>query len=366
MINPQPTILNAETNGAVLLRMIDEIQDYAIILLDINGNIQNWNAGAARIKGYTEQEILGKNFELFYVPEERAVKPRQLLKTAAAVGRAADEGWRQRKDGSRFWSRITITAVHNANGEVIGYGKVTHDLTDFKKAQQARLLEIRNQELSEFNYIASHDLQEPLRTVINYVQLIKEDYYNTLTTDVATYLGVIENSAERMSKLIQALLQYSQLGQKSTTVVTDLNLLVKAVLEDIGSLLSATGAQISVEPLPVLKVYSVELRQLFQNLLVNAVKFNRPGVAPQIKITAVPLNGHWLLAVHDNGIGIEQKHYTRIFHVFQRLGPQPQQGYGIGLANCKKIAELHGGQIWVESEPGAGSVFYFTLFNELI
>lgn len=366
MNKPLLNILSIERNGLTLLRMIDEIQDYAIILLDVNGNIQNWNAGAARIKGYTETEILGKNFEVFYIPEERAVKPGLLLKTAAAIGRAVDEGWRQRKDGSRFWGSITITAVHDDTGAVIGFGKVTRDLTDSKKAQMARLLELRNKELSEFNYIASHDLQEPLRTVINYVQLIKEDYSTTLQADVINHLTTVEKSALRMSMLIQALLQYSQLGRKSDLALTDCNLLVKAVLEDLNGLISSTGAQIRVAELPVLKAYPVELRQLFQNLLINAIKFARPSVAPQISITATPQNNDWLFAVHDNGIGIEPRHYTRIFHVFQRLGQSAQEGYGIGLANCKKIAELHGGHIWVESEPGAGSTFYFIISNQLV
>ena len=326
MNKPLLNILSIELNGVKLLRMIDEIQDYAIILLDVQGNIQNWNAGAARIKGYAETEILGKNFEVFYIPEERATKPRLLLKTAAAIGRAVDEGWRQRKDGTRFWGSITITAVHDDTGALIGFGKVTRDLTDSKKAQMARLLELRNKELSEFNYIASHDLQEPLRTVINYVHVINEDYGTTLNAEVLNYLNTVEKAAGRMSMLIQALLHYSQLGKKADTVLVDCNVLVKAVVEDLNNLIETTGAKIEVAELPTLKVYSVELRQLFQNLLINAIKFSRKGVAPQIKVTVTAQNSDWLFAVHDNGIGIEQKHYARIFSCVSAAGTRSAGG----------------------------------------
>jgi PAS domain S-box-containing protein len=359
---------NVGLNKATLLKMIDEVQDYAIILLDVEGNIQNWNAGAERIKGYKEEEILGKNFEVFYTPADRTLKkPKELLKRASELGKAMDEGWRLRKDGTKFWGSITINAVHDDSGAVIGFGKVTRDLTDFVKAQHVRELEVRNKELSQFNYIASHDLQEPLRTVLNYIQIIEEDFGESLNAEVLNYLTVIHHSAERMSKLITALLEYSQLGKKPVLGSVDCNSVVEIVLADLQNLIVTCGAVIEVGSLPSINAYAVELRQLFQNLIANAVKFRKDNVAPHIKVSADLQPEGWCFSVTDNGIGIEEKNHERIFNIFQRIaGGDKYEGQGIGLANCKKIAELHGGRIWLHSKPGEGSTFYFTLSNKLL
>lgn len=357
-----------EWNNATLLKMIDEVQDYAIILLDVEGNIQNWNAGAERIKGYTEQEVLGENFDIFYTAEDRFLnKPKELLGRAAHLGRATDEGWRLRKNGTKFWGSVTITAVHDETGAIIGFGKLTRDLTDVVKAQHVRELEVRNKELSQFNYIASHDLQEPLRTVLNYIQVIGEDYGPQLNPAVIDYLNVIRSSAERMITLINALLQYSQLGKKPVLTSVDCSSIVTIVLADLQNLIVTSGAVIEVGPLPSVNAYAVELRQLFQNLIANAVKFRKDNAVPHIKISADLQPEGWCFSVADNGIGIEKKNHERIFNIFQRLeGGNRYEGQGIGLANCKKIAELHGGRIWLNSNPGEGSTFYFTLSDKLL
>lgn len=357
-----------EKNNKALLRLIGELQDYAIILLDTEGIIQNWNLGAQRIKGYAADEIVGKHFRIFYTLEDQqAGTPENLLKKAAETGKAVDEGRRVRKDGSTFWGSITITSIRDEAGELIGFGKVTHDLTDKKKAQRTQALEMRNLELEQFNYIASHDLQEPLRTVLNYIQVIKEDHAHQLDDAMNDYLEKIESSSNRMRTLIRSLLDYSRLGKQSELSKVDTRNLVKEVLEDMSAAIHMTKATILVNNLPTLEGLATELRQLFQNLISNGIKFAKQNVAPVIKIDCHVEDPGWRFTISDNGIGIDAKHASRIFHIFERVETGlKHDGHGIGLANCKKIVELHEGRIWVDSNLGDGSNFHFTISNKLL
>ncbi|MBK8364296.1 MAG: PAS domain S-box protein [Bacteroidetes bacterium] len=205
-------------------QMIAEVQDYAIILLDINGIIQNWNAGAERIKGYRSDEVIGKKFELFYTPEDLNSKmPDRLLNYAKEHGKAVQEGWRVRKDGTRFWGTIVITALHNKENEVIGFSKVTRDLTQQKIAEEKLAaylteLEIQNRDLEQFAYVASHDLQEPLRKIQTFAELIQENYDDR--EFVNKYFEKLEFSAQRMSDLIKSLLNYSRLSKNHDEKMT--------------------------------------------------------------------------------------------------------------------------------------------------
>ncbi|MDT3403367.1 sensor histidine kinase [Mucilaginibacter terrae] len=353
-----------------ILNMIEEIEDYAIILLDSNGNIENWNKGAQRIKGYNPHEIIGQNFRIFYTPADQAIKkPETLINIARTKGRAIDEGWRLRKDGTRFWGSITITAIHDKARQVIGFTKVTRDLTDKMLAGEAisqhlDQLKIQNLELEQFVYIASHDLQEPLLTIGNFIEMLKVDYGPVLQDDDAQlYLGFIEDAASRMRNLIKDLLDYSRLGKTKQTEQVDINELLQHLISDLDTRITASGTQINFNNLPTVTGYRTELRQLFQNLITNAIKFGKKEVSPVINISAKQHEaGGWAFTVQDNGIGIEPKYHEKIFLIFQRLHNRDEYpGNGIGLANCKKIAAMHGGDIGVQSAPGTGSSFYFTL-----
>jgi PAS domain S-box-containing protein len=360
--------MDEEVKKLRLQNMVEEIEDYAILLLDINGNIENWSKNAEKIKGYKEEEVVGKHFSLFYTPEDKVnKKPQMLLNLARATGRAFDEGWRIRRDGSRFWGSISITAIHDDQKNVIGYTKLTRDLTDKMLAAEAVSqhmdeLQIKNQELEQFVYIASHDLQEPLLTVKNFIGLLKAEYGHLHDDNATMYMGFIEQAADRMRTLIKDLLDYSRIGKIKVTEQVDVNELLLNMESDLANLISQSGAKIIYNSMPTVKAYRTELGQLFQNLVTNAIKFAKKGVAPVINITAKAYSNGWQFTVKDNGIGINDKYKEKIFLIFQRLhNREDYPGNGIGLANCKKIAAMHNGDIDVRSVLGEGSEFYFNL-----
>jgi PAS domain S-box-containing protein len=347
---------------------VAEVNDYAILMLDIDGNILNWNKGAEVIKGYVADDILGKNFRLFYTENDRAeYLPEKLISIAIREGRVKHKGWRVRKDGTAFWGTVTITALHDDEGKITGFIKITHDLTDKKLAEENKRLyieqlEIRNAELEQFTYIASHDLQEPLRSISSIVDLLAEQYTGKLDENADTYLKFIIQSSNRMSDLIKALLDHSRIGKQRSPEKVDTNEIMETVKADLRTAIQESRARITVKDLPVLNAYPVELKLLFQNLLSNAIKFKKADQSPRVHINACKIDDGWLFSFCDNGIGLEDRFKEKIFEIFQRLhGKHIYEGTGIGLAHCKKIVTLHNGKIWVESAPGKGSQFYFTI-----
>lgn len=223
-------------------------------------------------------------------------------------------------------------------------------------------VDAKNKELEQFAHIASHDLQEPLRTVSSLSSLLEKEYGEKLQGDGKTYLRYLAISTERMRALITGLLDYSRIGKEGKPEQADCNKIVKQVLMGIAVRINETGTHIIVDPLPMIYCFPVELAQLFQNLITNAIKFVKPDIIPEIRISAREEGKQWVFSVSDNGIGIEPRFYEKIFVIFQRLHPRSEyEGTGLGLAYCKKIVELHEGKIWVESEPGKGSAFYFSI-----
>lgn len=348
--------------------MMEEIHGYAIFLLDKEGNVETWNKGAEKIKGYKAEEIIGKNFSLFYSDGDRKKgTPATTLAEADRLGTTYHESWRIRKDGTAFLGSITLTALHDENKNVVGYAKVTRDLTEKMQAEttiKKHLLEVerKNKELEQFAYIASHDLQEPLLTITNFVELIQLEYAETLDENSKTYFDFINQAANRMKYLITGLLDYSRIGIDKTMAQVNCNLLLDELKRDLDATIKATGAVIVYDNLPIITGYPLEIRQLFQNLITNAIKFREQHKKPVINIGATGDEKFWRFAVTDNGIGIEAKFAKKIFRLFKRLHTRDvYDGNGIGLAHCKKIIESHGGEIFVKSNPGAGSTFYFTI-----
>ncbi|MEO6548960.1 MAG: two-component regulator propeller domain-containing protein [Ferruginibacter sp.] len=232
-----------------------------------------------------------------------------------------------------------------------------------KAAEQAnRGLKAKNKELEQFVYVASHDLQEPLRTTAGFVDLLKQKYHGKLDEKADKYLNFISDATGRMRVLITDLLDFSRLGEKVELKRIDCNEMLRHMLADIMSAVQEAQAEIHYGDLPIIIGYPTEIKLLFQNLVINALKFRRKDITPLIKISASKIPGGWEFAVGDNGIGIEEKNTEKIFDIFQRLNTRTEyEGSGIGLSHCKKIVELHNGKIWVQSIPGEGSTFYFSL-----
>jgi PAS domain S-box-containing protein len=357
-------------------KMVEEVQDYAIVLLDTEGYILNWNLGAEKIKGYTEKEIIGKNFRIFYLDHDRETKlPEKLIQRAHDTGRAMHEGWRMRKDGTTFWGSIVITALHNDANDIIGFSKVTRDLTerklaDDRMADYAKDIEFRNKQLEEYAYIASHDLQEPLRKIQVFTELLEEDIDDK--DAIMRNLGKIKKASIRMTNLIKDVLKYSQLSRADELFeAIDLSAVLAAVTEDFDLLTEQKNITIKHTVLPVITGIPIQLHQLFSNLLSNAIKFSSENPLIEIfteavhpdDITALPrliANRDYIkILFKDNGVGFNQQYSDQIFKMFKRL--TDNSGTGIGLALCKKITENHNGYIAVTSEVGKGTTFTIIL-----
>ncbi|HLZ87935.1 MAG TPA: ATP-binding protein [Puia sp.] len=237
-----------------------------------------------------------------------------------------------------------------------------------KKEQEQRLenyareLERSNRELEEFAYIASHDLQEPLRMVGSFLQLLQRKYQDKLDEEANEYIHYAVDGAARMKRLIGDLLNYSRTNREWAIEQVDISATIREALRNLTTSINDSGAMVNFQDMPVLEADPVQMLQLFQNLIANAIKF-RKEESPVIKIGAVKSDGHWLFSVEDNGIGIERQYAEKIFVIFKKLHNNIKfEGTGIGLAVAKKIVERHGGKIWFESVPGTGTTFYFTLY----
>jgi PAS domain S-box-containing protein len=356
--------------------VIDSVNDYAIFMLDTEGHIISWNLGAERIKGYTSNEVLGKHFSMFYPPEDKEWdKPGRELEIAARDGRLEDEDWRVRKDGSRFWANVIITAIRNERGELLGFAKVTRDLTERRALeeqlrtraeeleQQKAQLQESNEAMEAFTYSVSHDLRAPLRGMWGYATAVLEDYSDKLDSSGRQYVQSIVDGAARMDALIEDLLAYSHLSRTQISVgPVSLSRLVGEAVSQVKKN-SKEPAHIEVlEPLGEVEAHPPTLLQVLVNLLSNAVKFVNPGTRPRVRVHSEISERTVRLWVEDEGIGIAPEHQKRIFQPFERLhGIESYQGTGIGLAIVRKGIERMRGRVGVESTTNQGAKFWFEL-----
>lgn len=354
--------------------LVSQVKEYAVFMMDNNGNILTWNDGAQRIKGYTAPEIIGKNFSVFYIDEDKkAQKPEKELEISKGNGKYEEEGWRVRKDGSLFWANVVITPIYK--DELIGFAKITRDLTKRKELErltQANLiLEASNKELERFASIASHDLKEPLRKISMYSDFVMSDEKNPLSEKQKEYLVKVASSSTRMDRLVDDILQFSTLSARQHFEKCSLKTFASNVDELLEHIIAEKRAVFHYTDLPEAIVVPSQMRQLFQNLVSNALKFSKKEVPPEITIrhkfikreniqsgSLWPADEYLQLSFKDNGIGFSQEYAEKIFNLFDRLNSTTDyEGTGMGLAICKKIAENHGGTISASSEPGRGSEF---------
>ncbi len=343
------------------LRVCFEGASQAILALWDNGCIALLNQRTEQMFGYSRIELLGHEFQLL-LPERFHAdyisdRDRFFADGAALSGR--------RKDGTEFPIEVGLSHVDTPEGP-LAFGMVS-DISERKKA--AGDLERANEnlrrsivELEQFARIASHDLQEPLRMVASYLQLIERRYAALLDEEGREFIAFAVDGAKRMKAMIQGLLELSRAGGCTPKPqMAEGGALVSAALHNLKTAIDEAEASITVDPLPELVVDPVLLTQVFQNLIANAIKFHKDA-PPSVNISARREGSDWVFSVRDHGIGIEARHQDRIFQIFERLHPiEEYSGSGIGLSIAKKIVERHGGKIWVESQPGTGSSFYFSI-----
>jgi len=350
-------------------RMAVESSPNAMVMIDESGLIVLINQETERLFGYARGELMGKPIEILVPARYRPNHPRQRAEFMANPEKRAMGAGRDlygvRKDGTEVPVEIGLTPIQTPRGAFVLSAIV--DITERRRAedqlaQQTRELERSNQQLEQFAYAASHDLQEPLRMVASYTQLLAKNYGEKLDQEATTYLNFARDGAVRMQGLIQALLAYSRVGTRGGDLVDfDAGEAFDLALENLRFALEESRAEIVRGDLPRVLGDRNQLAEAFQNLIGNAIKFSGLHGA-RIEISAKREGDMWVFSVADNGIGIDAQYFDRIFEVFQRLHTRDEYpGTGIGLAICKRIIERFGGRIWVTSTLGVGTIFHFTI-----
>ena len=381
--------------------IVESTIDYAIFMLDPAGRVASWNAGAQRLKQYTADEIIGRHFSTFYADDavERGW-PDHELREATRLGRFEDEGWRLRKDGTRFWANVIISAVRGSDGVLRGFAKVTRDMTQ-RKAHEERIANLttelqrrvaeldatnrelaqRNAENESFVYSVSHDLRSPLVNLQGFSQEltmtsdalqkvlarpdvpedIRREAQQLLGSELQESIAFIGNAVRHLGNIIDGLLRLSRVGRiEYESNAVDVGAVVADIAAAMHTTVVASGGRIQIDPLPTVLGDRNAIGQIFANLLGNALKSfdpDRPGV---IEISAAAGNPP-VFAVRDNGVGIPADYRAKIFQVFQHVHKTRTRGEGMGLAIVRRIVERHGGRIWFESRAGEGTTFFFTL-----
>ncbi len=336
-----------------------------LLVIDPDGTIQRVNQAAISLLGYERAELVGRSAGDMF---EDGVDVLSLFNGSGQndVIRSIDTSV-VTKDGRQVAVSLSGSVMRDDDGEIQGMVCVAQDITERKRTQetlerQTQELARSNAELEQFAWVASHDLQEPLRMVASYTQLLSKRYKGKLDADADEFIAFAVDGAARMRGLINALLELSRVGSRGKDFeATDCEAVYDRTLVNLDTLVEDSGALVTRDRLPTVMGDETQLGQLFQNLIANAIKF-RGDEQLTVHVGAEQRNGHWEFCVRDNGIGIDPEYAERIFVVFQRLHDKEHTpGTGIGLAVCKKIVERHGGRIWVESVPDEGATFYFTV-----
>ena len=349
--------------------LVESVRDYGIFMLSPDGLIVSWPPAAERITGFAPGEVIGKHVSCLHPPESDGVREAaRELDIAARAGRCELEGWRIRRGRGPYWAFVVTTALRDEAGTLHGFAKVIRDDTETKKRETTRNqvideLQRSNHDLEAFASVASHDLQEPLRKILTFADRLMVRFGAQLPEGADEYVGRVTSAARRMQQLIDALLTYSRVTSRPAAFApVALGRIVEDVLGDLESRLATSGGRVEVGPLPTVDADAMQMRQLMQNLVANALKFHRPDQPPTVRISAEVDGDRCRLTVADDGIGFDPMYGERIFGVFQRLhGRGTYEGAGIGLAVCKRIVERHGGGIVATGVPDGGARFVVTL-----
>jgi PAS domain S-box-containing protein len=362
--------ITAQKEAEAMFRLAVEASPAAMIMVDASGNIALANSETLSMFGYARGDLVGRPVEQL-VPQrlrdDHSVLRRDFL--AAPTRRMMGKGrelFGLRADGTEFPVEVGLSPIESPSGPMML--SVVVDITERKRAgeelaRRTEDLQRSNAELQQFAYVTSHDLQEPLRMVSSFCELLKNRYGHQLEGEALEYVDFAVDGAQRMRQLINDLLDYSRLKTREVRFsAVPAKAAVESALFNLSASISETAAEIEVGELPSVSGHEGQLTHLFQNLIGNALKFRKSGEAPAVEISARRHGEAWQFTVADNGIGFDPKHADAVFGVFQRLHTRDEYpGTGIGLAMCKRIVEQHGGDIWVESSPSQGAAFHFTL-----
>lgn len=334
--------------------------DDAIIGKTLDSIIHSWNPAAERIFGYSAAEAIGQPMMMLFPPDRLHEEEEIISRIARGETVGHFETVRRRKDGSLVDISATISPIRDREGRVVGASTIARDITEQKRRETE--LARSNSALEQFAYVASHDLQEPLRAVASCVQLLAKRYQGQLDARADEYIFHAVDGAKRMQQLIDDLLSYSRIGAWTGGAdAVDSSAVLADVTARLAASIRESRAVVTSGSLPTVCADRVQLGQLFQNLLTNAIKF-RSDAPPVIHVEATAEDGGWRFSVRDNGIGLAREDQDRAFQLFWRRHARTRYpGTGMGLAMCRKIVEGHGGRMWVESAPGEGATFYFSL-----
>lgn len=361
--------------------LVNSIQDYAIFFLDASGYVASWNKGAQKLKGYKADEIIGKHFSVFYTSKDiKANRPARNLADCLKNGHAEDEGWRIKRDGSRFWADVIITSIHDDDGELVGYAKVTRDLTARKRQEDALRkandklqrhqieLEGLNSAKDEFISVASHQLRTPATGVKQFLGLLREGYAGELSPRQREFVDKAYESNDRQIALVNDLLQVAQLDAGRVHLdksAVDIGGLVRDVIDEQINRFHERGQYVSYEvpSVPIIaNVDRMRYRMVLENIIDNASKYTPHG--GKIVVSVTTINEDVCVSVRDTGVGISAEELPRLFGKFARIPNElsdVEGGSGLGLYWAHKIVTLHKGAITVHSELGEGSVFGITV-----
>jgi PAS domain S-box-containing protein len=347
-------------------RALAEAAPDMVFVIDREDRVQYLNDFAARQFRVNAEEVIGKPRALLFpgaAGEQRVKQLREVLETGSPH---QSEGSVSFAAGER-WLSTWLVPMRDQDGQVTAVMGVSRDITERKLAEEqlrafSQDLERSNKELEQFAYVASHDLQEPLRVVTGYLQLIERRYKDRIDADANDFIHFAVDGVARMQQLISDLLDYCRVGtQGKSFAPTNLEAVLDKALVNLQAVIGDSGAVVTRDPLPTVEADQLQWIRLLQNLIGNGIKF-RGERRPEIHVSAREEAGHWVFSVRDNGIGIEPQYWEKVFVIFQRLHTrQKYSGTGIGLAICKRIVQRHGGRIWLESQPGQGTTFYWTI-----
>lgn len=368
----------ADETGRLLASIVESADD-AIFSKNLNGIVTSWNRSAERIFGFSAEEMIGRSISAIFPPEQSHELANIMRRIAEGERIEHYQTIRRTKNGEILNVSLTISPMRDPAGRITGASVISRNITEQVRAAErlARLnadlqhsnevLALTNQDLERFAFIASHDLQEPLRMITAYSQLLIKSYPGQFDSQASTFVDNIVDGTTRMRELLSDLLAYTEIRSRDEQdlELVDLNAVIEDVRQNLKASIDESGAVVTSDRLPVVRAYRAHFQPLFQNLIGNAIKY-RSANPPRIHVSVQGSDGDLRFSVSDNGIGVDPEYHKQIFEVFRRLHGRKIPGTGVGLAICQRVVERYGGQIWIESQFGQGATFLFTLPNVAI